>query len=67
MRLRIHRGAKEIGGTCIEVEAEGQRFALDVGLPLDGRDEAQEQLLPEVRASGSRTRACWASSSRTAI
>lgn len=48
MRLRIHRGAKEIGGTCIEVEAEGQRLALDVGLPLDAPDEAQEQLLPEV-------------------
>lgn len=48
MRLRIHRGAKEIGGTCIEVEADGQRLALDVGLPLDAPDEAQEQLLPEV-------------------
>ena len=48
MRLRIHRGAKEIGGTCIEVEAEGQRLALDVGLPLDAPDEAQERLLPEV-------------------
>ena len=48
MRLRIHRGAKEIGGTCIEVEAEGRRLALDVGLPLDAPDEAQERLLPEV-------------------
>ena len=48
MRLRIHRGAKEIGGTCIEVEAEGKRLALDVGLPLDAPDEAQETLLPEV-------------------
>ena len=48
MRLRIHRGAKEIGGTCIEVEAAGKRLALDVGLPLDAPDEAQERLLPEV-------------------
>ena len=38
MRLRIHRGAKEIGGTCIEVEAAGKRLVLDAGLPLDAPD-----------------------------
>ena len=48
MRLRIHRGTKEIGGTCIEIEAQGKRIALDVGLPLDAPDEGQEELLPEV-------------------
>ena len=48
MRLRVHRGAKEIGGTCIEVEAVGKRLALDVGLPLDAPDEAQERLLPDL-------------------
>ena len=48
MRLRIHRGTKEIGGTCIEAEAQGKRLVLDVGLPLDAPDEAQETLLPEV-------------------
>ena len=37
MKVRIHRGTREIGGTCIEVEAQGKRIALDVGLPLDGR------------------------------
>ena len=42
MRLRIHRGTKEIGGTCIQVEAGGKRLVLDVGLPLDAPDEAQE-------------------------
>ena len=35
MRLCIHRGASEIGGTCIELEARGRRLVLDVGLPLD--------------------------------
>ena len=25
MRVCIHRGTKEIGGTCIEVEASGKR------------------------------------------
>ena len=56
MRLRIHRGTKEIGGTCIEVEAQGKRLALDVGLPLDAPDDedAQERLLPAV--SGFRER-----------
>ncbi|MCY4207933.1 MAG: MBL fold metallo-hydrolase [Roseovarius sp.] len=50
MRLRIHRGTKEIGGTCIEVEAQGKRLVLDVGLPLDAPDDvaAQESLLPNV-------------------
>ncbi len=35
MRARIHRGAREIGGSCVEVEHDGQRIVLDVGLPLD--------------------------------
>ena len=50
MRLRVHRGTKEIGGTCIEVEAQGKRLVLDVGLPLDAPDGegAREGLLPVV-------------------
>jgi len=35
MRVRIHRGAHQIGGNCIEVEAGGCRIVLDVGKPLD--------------------------------
>lgn len=34
MRVRIHRGAHEIGGNCIEVESAGKRIVLDVGRPL---------------------------------
>ena len=48
MRIRIHRGTKEIGGTCIEVEAQGKRLALDVGLPPDAPDEGHDSLLPQV-------------------
>ena len=48
MRIKIHRGTKEIGGTCIEVEAQGKRIALDVGLPLDASDDEHEGLLPLV-------------------
>ncbi len=36
MRLRIHRGATEIGGNCIEVESSGQSILLDLGAPLMG-------------------------------
>lgn len=35
MRVCIHRGTKEIGGTCIELESQGKRIVLDVGVPLD--------------------------------
>ena len=32
--LTIHRGSKEIGGTCVELRADGTRIVLDVGMPL---------------------------------
>jgi ribonuclease J len=35
MQVCIHRGTKEIGGTCIGIESRGHRIVLDVGLPLD--------------------------------
>ena len=35
MRVCIHRGTKEIGGTCVEIESAGKRIVLDVGLRLD--------------------------------
>ncbi len=35
LRVRIHRGANEIGGNCIEVAATtGERLTLDLGRPL---------------------------------
>ncbi len=35
MRVRIHRGAHEVGGSCVEVEAaDGSRCLLDLGRPL---------------------------------
>jgi ribonuclease J len=41
VKARIHRGAEEVGGSCVEVEATGgDRLVLDLGLPLEiGRDE----------------------------
>ena len=43
MRARIHRGAAEVGGNCVELEARGKRLVLDVGWPItaaDGEDVA---------------------------
>jgi ribonuclease J len=41
MRLTIHRGAKEIGGSCVELQSENLRILIDFGLPLV--DENREQ------------------------
>ncbi|HUB14181.1 MAG TPA: hypothetical protein VMB34_19680, partial [Acetobacteraceae bacterium] len=44
----IHRGTRQIGGTCIELACEGQRILLDLGLPLDAGDNDSVSLLPQV-------------------
>jgi ribonuclease J len=46
MRVCIHRGTHEIGGTCVEIESQGKRIVLDIGLPLDG--ESDRAPLPPV-------------------
>jgi len=44
MKLCIHRGTREIGGTCVELESSGQRILLDLGLPLNAKDLASTPL-----------------------
>jgi ribonuclease J len=34
MKLTIHRGANEIGGSCVEVVTQNTRILLDFGMPL---------------------------------
>lgn len=34
MFLTIHRGSKEVGGTCVELRSGESRIILDVGMPL---------------------------------
>ena len=47
MRACIHRGAAEIGGSCVEVQASsGERLLVDLGMPLDADDD--DIALPEV-------------------
>lgn len=47
-RLIVHRGTKEIGGSCIELAVDRTRIILDVGLPLvDGeRQPFDNSILP---------------------
>ena len=47
MRVCIHRGTQQIGGSCIELAHDGVRILLDVGLPLDG-EFGDTSLLPPV-------------------
>ena len=46
MKVCIHRGTQEVGGTCIEIESQGKRIVLDVGLPLEATDSIES--LPQV-------------------
>jgi ribonuclease J len=39
MKICIHRGTKEIGGTSVEIESKGRRIILDIGLPLNSSPE----------------------------
>ena len=34
MKFKIHRGTKEIGGSCVEVWTASTRMLLDFGMPL---------------------------------
>src|SRR5262245_3120719 len=47
MRVCIHRGTKQIGGTCVEIETSGGRIVVDLGLPLDAV-EADLALVPQI-------------------
>lgn len=49
MKVCIRRGAKQIGGSAVEVIADnGQRIVLDIGLPLDAESNTPE-LLPDIK------------------
>jgi len=38
MKFKIHRGTKEIGGSCVEVWTDSTRILLDFGMPLVEND-----------------------------
>ncbi len=39
MRILIHRGSSEIGGTCIELSAKNTKILLDIGAPLNPENQ----------------------------
>lgn len=41
MVITIHRGTRQIGGTCIEIASNNESILLDIGLPLDSNDILQ--------------------------
>lgn len=55
MKLTIHRGTHEIGGSCVELESEGSRIILDMGMPLPEIGklgdpfEGSANLLPKIK------------------
>ena len=48
MQIRIHRGAKQIGGTCVELAYQGAHLILDYGLPLDADAANHKNLTPDI-------------------
>ncbi len=34
MKLKIHRGTKEIGGSCVEIWTDTAKILVDCGMPL---------------------------------
>jgi len=47
MRVCIHRGSKQISGSCVEIESRGHRLLVDIGLPLDA-EENSSHYLPKI-------------------
>jgi len=45
VKLTIHRGAAEIGGSCVEIATDKTRIIVDAGLPLD---DSRVDELPDV-------------------
>lgn len=53
MRVRIHRGATEIGGNCVELQSEGAAILLDLGRPLWAEPGQHIPLPPAIGLGGS--------------
>lgn len=34
MRITIHRGTHEIGGSCVEIKSQNSRIIIDIGVPI---------------------------------
>jgi mRNA degradation ribonuclease J1/J2 len=59
MKIKIHRGAKEIGGSCVEISSGITTILVDLGLPLDfdGKQPAKSCLTLSLQQLFQKTRA----------
>ncbi|MDD5269928.1 MAG: MBL fold metallo-hydrolase [Candidatus Omnitrophica bacterium] len=48
MQLIIHRGTREIGGSCVELKTDKTRILIDFGLPLDAEIQ-QKPAYPKIQ------------------
>jgi len=46
MKVCIHRGTHQVGGTCIEIRSGDMQIILDIGLPFDS--DLNDTALPPV-------------------
>ncbi|MDD5006962.1 MAG: MBL fold metallo-hydrolase [Syntrophorhabdaceae bacterium] len=44
MKLKIHRGTHEIGGSCVEIKDSGTRIVIDIGMPLVTREKEKFEM-----------------------
>ncbi len=44
MKLTIHRGTHEIGGTCVEIATDETRIIIDLGMPLSDPGDKKKRL-----------------------
>lgn len=52
MELTIHRGAREIGGSCVELKSKKTRILVDIGLPLNTNADLKRNDIAELKRSG---------------
>lgn len=63
MKIKIYRGAKEIGGSCVEIQSGASRIIIDIGMPLvhnnmkfdfnkyedfNGQELVKKKILPDI-------------------
>lgn len=46
MKVTIHRGSHEIGGSCVEIATDSTRIIIDAGLPLESAPELRPMSRP---------------------
>jgi ribonuclease J len=48
LKIIVHRGTRQIGGSCVEIESGGVRILIDLGTPLDSKDPGDPGVRPDV-------------------